>query len=78
MAKVTSVSVITPILDKIILGATSSCFIFSTAVFIASLDPWTSDFIIIASSFTKTFSVNADSLLTDISGACFDLLLSNL
>ena len=46
-----SVSVITPIFDKIIFGVTSACLIFSIALFIASLDPWTSDLTIMASSF---------------------------
>ena len=39
LAKVTSVSVITPILDKIIFGETSLFFILSIAVLSASLDP---------------------------------------
>ena len=38
-AKVTSVSVITPIFDKIILGVTSLCSIFYIAFLKASLDP---------------------------------------
>ena len=74
MARVTSVSVITPILDKIIFGVTSACLIFSIAFFNASLDPCTSDLIIIANSFGTTLSLNTDSLLAEISGACFDLL----
>ena len=38
-ARLISFSVITPILDKIIFGITSSCLIFSIAFFNASLDP---------------------------------------
>ena len=51
LARVTSVSVITPILDKIIFGTTSACLIFWIAFLIASLDPWTSDLMIMGYSF---------------------------
>ena len=66
LARVTSVSVITPIFDKIIFGATSACLIFSIAFLSASLDPWTSDLIIIGNSFGEKLSSNAESLLTKI------------
>ena len=39
-----------PISDRIIFAFTSSCLILSIAIFNASLEPWTSDFIIILSS----------------------------
>ena len=61
-ARVTSVSVITPIFDKIIFGVTSGCLIFSMAVFIASLEPWTSDLTIIANSFGVALSLKNESL----------------
>ena len=51
LARITSVSVITPIFDKIIFGATSACLIFSIVFLSASLEPWTSDLIIMANSF---------------------------
>ena len=73
-----SVSVITPIFAKIILGVTSACLIFSIAFLRASLEPWTSDLIIIASSFGAELLSNADSLLAKIDGACFDLFSSIL
>ena len=73
-ARVTSVSVITPMFDKIIFGETSSCWIFSIAVFSASLEPCTSDLIIIGSSLGVEALSKADSLLAEINGACFDLL----
>ena len=76
-AKTTSVSVITPIFDKIIFGVTSSCLIFSIAFLIASLDPWTSDLIIIGNSSGVKLSLKADSLLAEISGACLDLSCLN-
>ena len=63
-ASVTSVSVITPIPDKIIFGETSSCWIFSIAFLIASLEPCTSDLIIIGSSLGVEALSKADSLLT--------------
>ena len=47
-ARFTSVSVITPIPDKIIFVETSSCLISSIAFSSASLEPCTSDLIIIA------------------------------
>ena len=50
LAKVTSVSVSIPISDKIIFCLTSACLIWVIAFFIASDEPWTSDFIIILSS----------------------------
>ena len=71
-ARVISVSVITPILAKIIFGLTSSCLIFSIALFSASLEPWTSDLIIIGSSLTVGPSSKADSFLVEIKGSCLD------
>ena len=67
-ARVISVSVITPIFDSIIFGATSSCLIFSIAFLSASLDPWTSDLIIIGSSLRIELSSNADSFFAEIKG----------
>ena len=78
LARVTSVSVITPIFDKIIFGVTSAWSIFSIAVLIASLDPWTSDFIIMASSFGPVALLKTDSLLAAIKGDCFVSLSSIL
>ena len=51
LAKETSVSLIIPISDKIIFGLTSECSILVMAFLRASLDPLTSDFKIILSSF---------------------------
>ena len=62
-ARVISVSVITPIFAKIILGVTSSCLIFSIELLSASLEPWTSDLIITGSSLTVGPSSKADSFL---------------
>ena len=78
LAKVTSVSVITPMFDKIIFGATSGWVIFSIAFLIASLEPWTSDLIIIANSFADNLLSKADSLVAKIGDVCFDLLCSIL
>ena len=66
-AKVTSVSVIIPMSDKIIFGLTSSCFIWEIAPLIASDEPWTSDFTIIFSS-SETLSLKADSCVTKLNG----------
>ena len=73
-ARIISVSVITPMFDKIIFGITSSCFILSIAFLRASLEPWTSDLIIIGSSFCTVILSKADSLLAEINGACFDFV----
>ena len=73
-ASVTSVSVITPIFDKIIFGVTSGCLILLIAFFNASLDPCTSDLIIIGSSVGVTESLKADSLFAEINGCFVDLL----
>ena len=56
-ASVTSVSVITPIFDKIIFGETSLCWTFSIAFLSASQDPWTSDLIINGNSLVQDWSV---------------------
>ena len=78
LARVTSVSVITPILDSIIFGATSACSIFSIALLSAALDPWTSLLIIIGSSFGRELLSNAESLLTKICVVFLVLLCSIL
>ena len=77
-ASVISVSVITPMLDNIIFGTTSSCLIFSIAFFNASLEPCTSDLIIIDNSFGAELFSKADSLLAEIIGVFSDLLCSIL
>ena len=53
--------------DRIIFDFTSSCLIWEIALFIASDDPWTSDFTIILSS-SETLSLNADSCVTKVKG----------
>ena len=53
--------------DNIILGFTSSCFIWDIAFLIASEDPWTSDLIIILSS-SEILSWKAESCVTNVKG----------
>ena len=63
LANETSVSVISPMSEWIIFGKTSSFLIFRIAVLIASLDPWTSDLMIIFNSLIL-LSLKAESCVT--------------